>query len=70
MSVAYFLNFIKFFSSYLISYMSTMNLLHLKYIYHSLQTPENLEIELEILRDLCSMFEEMRDGLDPEFDNR
>ncbi|XP_055805846.1 uncharacterized protein LOC129874569 isoform X1 [Solanum dulcamara] len=34
-------------------------------------TPENLEIELEILRDLCSMFEKMRDGLgDPEFDNR
>ncbi|XP_004231492.2 uncharacterized protein [Solanum lycopersicum] len=34
-------------------------------------TPENLEIELDILRDLCSMFEEMRDGLgDPELDNR
>ncbi|KAK6796303.1 hypothetical protein RDI58_004004 [Solanum bulbocastanum] len=34
-------------------------------------TPENLEIELEILGDLCSMFEEMRDGLgDPELDNR
>ncbi|WMV14023.1 hypothetical protein MTR67_007408 [Solanum verrucosum] len=34
-------------------------------------TPKNLEIELEILRDLCSMFEEMRDGLgDPELDNR
>ncbi|CAN4105461.1 unnamed protein product [Withania somnifera] len=34
-------------------------------------TPENLEIELEILRDLCSMFEVMRDELgDPELDNR
>ncbi|XP_059289906.1 uncharacterized protein LOC132043430 isoform X1 [Lycium ferocissimum] len=34
-------------------------------------TPENLEIELEILRDLCSLFEDMRDGLgDPEFENR
>ncbi|KAL3344104.1 hypothetical protein AABB24_023507 [Solanum stoloniferum] len=34
-------------------------------------TPESLEIEFEILGDLCSMFEEMRDGLgDPELDNR
>ncbi|XP_016514628.1 ribulose-1,5 bisphosphate carboxylase/oxygenase large subunit N-methyltransferase, chloroplastic-like isoform X1 [Nicotiana tabacum] len=34
-------------------------------------TPENLEIELEILRDLCSMFQDMTDALgDGQLDDR
>lgn len=45
-------------------------MLHLTYIY-SLQTPEKLEIELEILRDLCSMFQDMTDALgDAQLDDR